>query len=111
MLAQVCEVAEFDPELKAIQDQLYDAEAVLSDAHHTIGEYLGQLDFDEQAYREAQDRLDLIRGLEAKYGAGVEQIEKPWKKRKIVWNSWSILMSTACSWNSSIKRQKKHWRL
>lgn len=81
-LHQVCEVAEFDPELKAIQDQLYDAEAVLSDAHHAIGEYLGQLDFDEQAYREAQDRLDLIRGLEAKYGAGVEQIEKALEEKK-----------------------------
>ena len=81
-LHQVCEVAEFDPELKAIQDQLYDAEAVLSDAHHAIGEYLEQLDFDEQAYREAQDRLDLIRGLEAKYGAGVEQIEKVLEEKK-----------------------------
>ena len=82
VLHQVCEVAEFDPELKAIQDQLYDAEAVLSDAHHAIGEYLEQLDFDEQAYREAQDRLDLIRGLEAKYGAGVEQIEKALEEKK-----------------------------
>ena len=81
-LHQVCEVAEFDPELKAIQDQLYDAEAVLSDAHHAIGEYLEQLDFDEQAYREAQDRLDLIRGLETKYGAGVEQIEKALEEKK-----------------------------
>lgn len=81
-LHQVCEVAEFDPELKAIQDQLYDAEAVLLDAHHAIGEYLEQLDFDEQAYREAQDRLDLIRGLEAKYGAGVEQIEKALEEKK-----------------------------
>ena len=81
-LHQVCEVAEFDPELKAIQDQLYDAEAVLSDAHHAIGEYLEQLDFDEHAYREAQDRLDLIRGLEAKYGAGVEQIEKALEEKK-----------------------------
>lgn len=81
-LHQVCEVAEFDPELKAIQDQLYDAEAVLSDAHHAIGEYFEQLDFDEQAYREAQDRLDLIRGLEAKYGAGVEQIEKALEEKK-----------------------------
>ena len=81
-LHQVCEVAEFDPELKTIQDQLYDAEAVLSDAHHAIGEYLEQLDFDEQAYREAQDRLDLIRGLEAKYGAGVEQIEKALEEKK-----------------------------
>ncbi len=81
-LHQVSEVAEFDPELKAIQDQLYDAEAVLSDAHHAIGEYLGQLDFDEQTYQEAQDRLDLIRGLEAKYGGSLERIEKALDEKK-----------------------------
>ena len=81
-LHQVSEVAEFDPELKSIQDQLYDAEAVLSDAHHAIGEYLGQLDFDEQAYQEAQERLDLIRGLEAKYGGNLERIEKALEEKK-----------------------------
>ena len=81
-LHQVSEVAEFDPELKSIQDQLYDAEAVLSDAHHAIGEYLGQLDFDEQAYQEAQERLDLIRGLEAKYGGSLERIEKALEEKK-----------------------------
>lgn len=71
-----------NPELKSIQDQLYDAEAVLSDAHHAIGEYLGQLDFDEQAYQEAQERLDLIRGLEAKYGGSLERIEKALEEKK-----------------------------
>ena len=74
-LHQVSEVAEFDPELKTIQDQLYDAEAVLTDAHHAIGEYLEQLDFDEEAYKEAQERLDLIRSLEAKYGKNLKEIE------------------------------------
>ena len=59
-----------------------DAEAVLSDAHHAIGEYLGQLDFDEQAYQEAQERLDLIRGLEAKYGGSLERTEKALEEKK-----------------------------
>lgn len=81
-LHQVSEVAEFDPELKSIQDQLYDAEAVLSDAHHAIGEYLGQLDFDEEAFQETQARLDLIRGLEAKYGGSLERIEKALEEKK-----------------------------
>lgn len=81
-LHQVSEVAEFDPELKSIQDQLYDAEAVLSDAHHAIGEYLGQLDFDGQAYQEAQNRLDLIRNLEAKYGGSMERVEKALEEKK-----------------------------
>lgn len=81
-LHQVSEVAEFDPELKTIQDQLYDAEAVLTDAHHAIGEYLEQLDFDEEAYKEAQERLDLIRSLEAKYGKTLKEIEAALEEKR-----------------------------
>lgn len=81
-LHQVSEVAEFDPELKTIQDQLYDAEAVLTDAHHAIGEYLEQLDFDEEAYKEAQERLDLIRSLEAKYGKNLKEIEAALEEKR-----------------------------
>ena len=81
-LHQVSEVAEFDPELKTIQDQLYDAEAVLTDAHHAIGEYLEQLDFDEEAYKEAQERLNLIRSLEAKYGKNLKEIEAALEEKR-----------------------------
>ncbi len=81
-LHEVCEVAEFDPELKAIQDQLYDAEAVLSDAHHAIGEYLEQLDFDEEAFQQTQERLDLIRNLQAKYGRSTEMIRKALEEKR-----------------------------
>ena len=81
-LHEVSEVAEFDPELKAIQDQLYDAEAVLADAHHAIGEYLGQLDFDEASFQETKERLDLIRGLQAKYGENIEKIQKSLEEKK-----------------------------
>lgn len=81
-LHQVSEVAEFDPELKTIQDQLYDAEAVLTDAHHAIGEYLEQIDFDEEAYKEAQERLDLIRSLEAKYGKNLKEIEAALEEKR-----------------------------
>lgn len=81
-LHEVSEVAEFDPELKAIQDQLYDAEAVLSDAHHAIGEYLEQLDFDEASFQKTQERLDLIRGLQAKYGETIEKIQKSLEEKK-----------------------------
>lgn len=81
-LHRVSEVAEFDPELKAIQDQLYDAEAVLSDAHHAIGEYLEQLDFNEAAYEEAKERLDLIRSLETKYGKTLKEIETALEEKR-----------------------------
>ncbi len=81
-LHQVSEVAEFDPELKTIQDQLYDAEAVLTDAHHAIGEYLEQLDFDEEGYREAEERLDRIRSLEAKYGKNLKEIEAALEEKR-----------------------------
>ena len=81
-LHEVSEVAEFDPELKAIQDQLYDAESVLSDAHHAIGEYLEQLDFDEEAFQQTQQRLDMIRNLQAKYGGSTEMIRKALEEKR-----------------------------
>ncbi len=81
-LHEVSEVSEFDPELKSIQDQLYDAEAVLSDAHHAIGEYLEQLDFDEEAFQQTQERLDLIRNLQAKYGGSTEKIRSALEEKR-----------------------------
>lgn len=81
-LHEVSEVAEYDPELKSIQDQLYDAEAVLSDAHHAIGAYLEQLDFDEESFQQTKERLDLIHGLEAKYGGSTQKMQKALEEKK-----------------------------
>lgn len=64
----------FDEALKAIEDQLYDAESILSDARHAIAAYMEEVSFDEEQLAETEKRLDLIHNLQAKYGNTIEQI-------------------------------------
>lgn len=74
-LHQVGEVVAYDGVLKEIQDQLYDAESILNDAHHAIGEYLEQIQYDESELAQIEERLDLIHNLQAKYGTTVKKIQ------------------------------------
>lgn len=82
-LHQVGEVVSFDEELKAIQDQLYDAESILNDVHHAIGAYLDDLNFDEEELIRLEERLDLIHGLQAKYGNTLEKINRALKEKRV----------------------------
>ncbi|MGN0159351.1 MAG: DNA repair protein RecN [Brotaphodocola sp.] len=82
-LHQVGEVVDYDENLKEIQDQLYDAESILSDVHHAIGSYLDDMEFDEEELIRIGERLDLIHGLQAKYGNTLEKIQAALKEKKI----------------------------
>ena len=73
-LQQMSEVISYDAQLKPIQDQLYDAEAILNDVHHAIGDYLENINFDEEELVQIEVRLDLIHNLQAKYGNTTERI-------------------------------------
>ena len=79
---QVNEVAAYDEELRGIRDQLYDAEAILSDVHHAIGTYLDNISFDEEELAQIQQRLDQIHNLQAKYGNTIERIEQVLEEKK-----------------------------
>lgn len=81
-LHQVGEVISYDESLKEIQDQLYDAESILSDVHHAIGTYLDDMDFDEEELVRIGERLDLIHGLQAKYGNTIEKIQAALNEKK-----------------------------
>jgi DNA repair protein RecN (Recombination protein N) len=81
-LHQVSEVAGYDPQVKAIQDQLYDAEAILNDVHHAIRTYMDEVSFDEEELRTIEDRLDQIHNLQAKYGSSVKKIQQALADKK-----------------------------
>ncbi|NBH34578.1 DNA repair protein RecN [Clostridiaceae bacterium] len=79
---QVNEVADYDEPLKGIQGQLYDVESILNDVRHTISAYLDDMTFDEEEMARMEERLDLIHGLQAKYGGTVEQIYEALEEKK-----------------------------
>jgi DNA repair protein RecN (Recombination protein N) len=81
-LHQVSEVAGYDSQVKAIQDQLYDAEAILNDVHHAIRTYMDEVSFDEEELKKIEERLDQIHNLQAKYGSSVAKIHQALAEKK-----------------------------
>lgn len=67
-LKEMGELAGFDKTLSAIRDQLYDAESVLNDVTHQISSYIDDFSYDEEEFDRIEKRLDVIHGLQAKYG-------------------------------------------
>ena len=69
-------LSDFDDELKSIASALTDAEAVLSDVNMQISSYLDEFTFSEQEFEEVRERLDTIRGVQAKYGSTVDKVNE-----------------------------------
>lgn len=74
--------AEYDPELSGIRDQMYDADAVISDASHDIREYMDRFSFDEEEFVRIEERLDLIHSLQSKYGGTTADILKKLEEKR-----------------------------
>lgn len=65
---------DFDPELVVLREQLENIESLLNDFNRDLSGYMDTLSFDEQDFRDTEERLDLINRLKAKYGAAIEDI-------------------------------------
>ncbi|MDO4327052.1 MAG: DNA repair protein RecN [bacterium] len=81
-IKEVSEVAEFDDKIRDMEAQLLDAEALLSEAEHSVMSYLDGMVFDEGEFREIEERLDVIRGLMAKYGGTLERTMEKLAEKK-----------------------------
>jgi DNA repair protein RecN (Recombination protein N) len=73
-LKEVETVASYDDRLSVIRDQLFDADSILSDISREITSYMDDMSFDEEEYRQMEERLDVLHNLEAKYGGSLSQI-------------------------------------
>ena len=74
--------AQYDDGLSGIRDQLYDVDALLNDLERDIASYLEDMTFDEETFRQVEERLDLIRNLENKYGKTIEDVLNSLEEKK-----------------------------
>ena len=81
-LREVTQAAEYDESLSGIRDQLFDAEAILSDVVRDITGYMDEFFFDEERFRQVEERLDLIHNLQAKYGNTIGEIKAQMEKKR-----------------------------
>lgn len=73
-LKEVSKVAEFDQALNGIKDQLFDVDTILNDVTREISSYMDSMDLDEEEFYKIEQRLDLVRNLQAKYGGTIESV-------------------------------------
>ena len=78
----VDQVAGFDEDLSPIRDQLLDLEALSNDLGRSIQEYMDSCQYEEGEFRQIEERLDVIRGLQAKYGPTIAQVFKVLEEKK-----------------------------
>ncbi|MCR5177834.1 MAG: DNA repair protein RecN [Lachnospiraceae bacterium] len=82
---EIAAVAQFDDDLGVILDQMDDADSILQDISRSLADAAEDLIFDDQTFRETEERLDLIHRLQSKYGATIQEIldQKEDKERRL----------------------------
>ena len=73
-LRDLSEITEYDDTLADLASSLADAESLLSDFDRSASDYLDALSFSEEEFLGTEERLNLIRHLESKYGKNIGEI-------------------------------------
>lgn len=84
-LAKIEDACRYDDGLNPVRDQLFDAESIVGDSLRELSTYADNMEFDEEEFASIEERLDLIRGIQAKYGNTAKKIEEALceKKRRL----------------------------
>lgn len=75
-IRRIQEVSHLDSEIMGLYEQLLQVEDLLGSFHQEITDYVEDMEFDEQAYIETEERLNIINGLKDKYGSSIETVLK-----------------------------------
>lgn len=74
--------ASYDENLSDILKELSDAEDILNGVARSISDYMNEMEFDEEAFKQTEERLDRIRGLMAKYGNSEEAVLRSLEEKR-----------------------------
>ena len=88
---QFASVARLDEEASSMGEQLEQIDSLCNDLNRELSDYLMSLDFDDEAFRETEDRINLIHGLKSKYGNTIDKIRDYQKKQKVRLNDLTHL--------------------
>ena len=81
-VAAITRALRYDPALQSISDSLYDLQSIAEDTLRDVERYLDQNEYNEEAFRKAEERLDQIRNVMMKYGGTVEKTEQALSEKK-----------------------------
>jgi DNA repair protein RecN (Recombination protein N) len=70
----LAKLAQIDPAQKALAEQSTSLEETLADLAHSLRNYLEAIEYNPKRLEEVEERLDLVRRLERKYGGSIESV-------------------------------------
>ena len=73
-LKRMQEISHLDSHISELYEQLLSVEDLLNDFHQELTSYMDDMEFDEQTYKEVEERLNVINSLKDKYGSSIEEI-------------------------------------
>lgn len=73
-LRELCQIVDYDNSLEALCGQLNDIDSLLNDFNREISDYMSDLEFSDEEFKETEERLNLINSLKSKYGKSIQDI-------------------------------------
>lgn len=73
-LREINSVASYDDKAQKLSDQLADIDSLISEFRHEITSYIDELEFDEEDFKNTEDRLNTINHLKDKFGGSIEAV-------------------------------------
>lgn len=79
---ELLQASNYDDNIQTLTEQLSTIDALLGDFNRELSAYMSSMEFDEETFREIEDRLNQINHLKAKYGGSIPAILEHQKKSK-----------------------------
>ncbi|MDO4647839.1 MAG: DNA repair protein RecN [Eubacteriales bacterium] len=81
-LHELQKIVSYDEEIAPLLEELTTIDSMMSDFHRSLSAYMDDMTFDEEAFFETEERLNLINNLKAKYGRTIEEIQAYGRKQE-----------------------------
>jgi len=73
-IREIRTVASYDEDIEPIQTMLDDIDSMLNDLNHSVSKLMDDMEFDEQQFKETEERLNQLNHLKSKYGKTLEEV-------------------------------------
>lgn len=81
-LRELSSVSAYDGKIGDMEQQLLEIDNLLNDFNCEIADYLEEAEFDEETFRQTQQRLDEVNRLKAKYGNFISEISQALEEKR-----------------------------
>lgn len=81
-LRELSSVSAYDGKIGDMEQQLLEIDNLLNDFNREIADYLEEAEFDEETFRQTQQRLDEVNRLKAKYGNSISEISQALEEKR-----------------------------